>query len=257
MNEAQGVGMVEAQCATDSQGNVLAPRRYFILVCHPQREASYRAAISTMSHDIELIHSLEEMLRHCVQEPPLGVLLDMIVVTQAGSRGLGPLFELRMSWPVMRCNVLPNGEINALCMKPPRFGSLREMLDNTAVADAFLCEAGHGLHSQRRHLRLELSCRVKYRLGQSECWQEGNTLNIGSGGLFLVSYETVAAGTPVELLLQDLGNTTHALHGHVVWTRRWDDGTNLPGFAVEFPPQSTSADFKKALAASIKLTDLL
>jgi len=231
-------------------------RRYFLLICPEARREAYRTVFASTVHDVEIIATAEEMLTCCVDEPPLALLLDMAVATRSGSRELAAVFQLRMGWPVIRCNLLPGGPLNGLCTDPVQNGALLDMLAAIATDDEAWRPRPGSPRWHRRHLRVEMQCRVRWRPRGESDWRRGNTLDIGAGGVFLVTYEETVADTPIELCLSDLSDEPLEIPGRVVGVRRWEEGRTLPGLSVAFDPKSIPVAFKRALAQSISLADL-
>ncbi|MBN2024756.1 MAG: PilZ domain-containing protein [Pirellulales bacterium] len=231
-------------------------RRYFLLVCPEARREGYRAALADAPCEVAILTTIDEMLTCCVKEPPLALMLDMTMVTRAGSRALAPIFELRMGWPIMRCSLLPGGQLNGLCMDPQEHGPLLEMLRAIASDDEKWQIRPGTARWRRRHLRVEMQCRVRWRPVNSPDWQPGNTLDVGAGGLFITTYEDVAVDTPIEVMLLDLTTEPLTMAGAVVGRRRWEDGRDLPGMSVAFDAPTVPPEFKEALARSISLADL-
>jgi hypothetical protein len=227
-------------------------RRYFILLSSVDRKPLYEEFIQECPHDIELICEIESLREFCVSCPPLAVILDMTAVIQAGAKTMRPLFELRMHWPVLRCNIVPSGELTAICTDPSQSGPLAELLcDIEANREPWRTALETG--RLRRYLRLEKNCRVEFRVDGSDRWVRGNILNVSFDGTFVVSYETLARGTKVELKLHDLLDEPCQLLAEVIWVRTWEESTEPPGIGLKFDLDTVRDDFNNAMLNSANL----
>ena len=55
-------------------------------------------------------------------------------------------------------------------------------------------------------------------------------------GVFVLSQETPAVETDVQLRLLDCGEREISVSASVAWIHRWEEGPHLPGFGLNFDP---------------------
>ncbi|MBN1912470.1 MAG: PilZ domain-containing protein [Pirellulales bacterium] len=229
----------------------------FVLVCLPERSEAYREALGESPARIEMVSNLDALLTSCVNHPPMAVLLDMTLVTQIGTRVLAPVFELRMNWPVIRCSLLSDGQLNGLCMEPRAHGPLLPMLEDITAGKEVWRRELRPARARRRHLRIEAQCRVRWRIVGEKTWRRGTTLDLGAGGAFIVTYDELEKGTQLDLEISDILPDPAQMKATVMGGRRWEDSRLLPGMGVEFDEASIPDAFKQKLAESITLDNLV
>jgi hypothetical protein len=225
----------------------------FVLLCAGELRERYSAAVAIAGRQTHMVHTIEALLAECVQRPPLGILLDMNAMTRLGAMATAPLFELDVDWPILRCTLLPDGGANFMSVDPMRFGPLDEALREIAGGDPTWRREGR----LRGSLRIKVACRLAVRRDDRSPWIAANCINVSVGGLFAVTYETFAPGEPIEIELRDLAATPICLRGRIVRVRTWEASTELPGIAVQFEPETVSADYKRLLARPDMIHSLL
>lgn len=224
----------------------------FLLLCLPERQPLYDATLREFPYQFTLVNDVRELLAKCVQDPPWAVLVDAATAARIGAAVLNPLYGLPMGWPILRCLPQPDGGVSVMCARPPRHGTLAEAVAAIAAGDpAWLPE------SKRRDMRVDVHCRVRTRLAGTDEWRRGNCLDVSRGGAFVLSYETIALGTQVELELWDLVANPVVVAARIVRLRKWEEGTDLPGFAVAFEPASVPREVHEALVTLLYVTGLV
>lgn len=216
---------------------------YFAFLCLREKQSRYHEQLRLSPLPIRFTSDVGSLLRHCLENPPRAMLLDVCTCARLGARAVAPLFELRVAWPVLRSNVLANGAANVMCTTPQCSAPLLQALAEIA-ADSPRWQ--HPRH-RRRHLRINVNCRVRVREKASRTWEMGNTLDVSSGGAFVVCYQSPRCGTRVEVELHDLNESPIHLEGKVAWSRGWEDSSNLPGMALDFNDRGASQTFRDAI----------
>lgn len=201
----------------------------FYLLCSPQRRPEYDKALAQHPYSIRLFEQVDALAAACLHEPPLAAMVDLLSVTALGAEAVDGLSAWHVCWPVARCSINPAGEVMFLWLDGRKRARLEEALKALSTG-----EPGwrHPVH-HRRYLRLEMMCRARYRQPNGS-WQRSNTLNVGGGGLFLVSYEEFELGTCFEVELQDLAPETLTIRAHLAWKRTWLERLELPGLGLCF-----------------------
>lgn len=225
----------------------------FALLCGAALRTQYGNAVTAAGHRVRVVHTIEALLEECVQEPPLGILLDMHAMTRLGAMATAPLFELDIDWPILRCTLSPDRGANFMSVDPMRFGVLNEALDEIAAGDASWRREGRA----RGALRLKVACRLLVRRQGDTAWLAANCLDLSVDGLFAVTYEPFVAGQRVDIELHDLAASPLPLTGQIVRVRRWDESTDLPGIGVRLERRSVTDDFKRLLARPEMIRSLL
>ena len=234
-----------------------AEKEYFVLVCRSDRQEQYQQALATTPLPVEIVRDLDGLLASCVSCPPRAVLLDIGLVRKVGSRAVAPVLDLRMNWPVLRCVPLPDGEFSALCLEPRTHGPLLPMLQGIADHNPVWKRELRPARERRRHLRVEIQCRVCWRIIGDKTWHRGTTLDLGAGGAFVVTFEELNKGAELEIEIWDIQPNPTPMRAVVVGDRRWENSNHLPGVGIEFDEKTVPDSFIKTLAESITLDNLV
>lgn len=217
---------------------------YFLILCQAARQPAYRALLAERPYEVRFVDSPELLLAHCVAHPPLGLLVDMLTSARMGPELLVATLNLGVTWPVMRVTLIDEQEARVLCFDPPCAGELLESLDEIAAGDPAW---KHGTH-HRRFVRLMLNSRVRFRSTTSEVWQRANSLNVSTGGVFLLTLEPPPVGERIELEILDLTAQPERMFGTVVHVNTWADAPDdLPGVGVRLELEGVSEELRQAL----------
>ena len=174
---------------------------------------------------------VEQLLADAMKVPPLAIIVDLRSQVAIGSKSLKPIFELKTTWPVLRCNVHPDGSATVMCLEPHRTETLLSALHSIANGDESWVPEG----KFQNFLRLSIQFRVRMRREKEE-WIRGNTLDISARGAFITSYDDFKKEERIELEINDVADRILKLQGIVKWIRRWEDTPELPGIGVSFEP---------------------
>lgn len=201
-----------------------------LLLCSAERKQAYLPLLERWQDAIEILHSPDEILARAFRRAPAGVLIDLIDTAYMGRDRLASLLELRVSWPIMRCNT--DGQGSGLALWPVR--ERRCPLYEAIVGMLNPDESWKHPINVRQYIRLEFLARVRIfhkKLGQ---WRNTNVLNLGIGGMYAVGYDLDwEVGQGVDLELWDLTFDPIKLHGAVAWIRKWEEGNDrLPGIGI-------------------------
>ena len=66
----------------------------------------------------------------------------------------------------------------------------------------------------------------------------------------MVTYDTIAQDTQLEIEVRDIGDTLAHLRGRVVWSRGWEESTQLPGIGIAFDESTVPEALKDFLGTS-------
>jgi len=213
----------------------------FIILCCDNRQHLYDAILQDTPHSYSFVETVENLLIYCLRQPPLAIMIDVPTQISIGSAKISFVFELKIMWPVLRCSPRHNGQCRAMCLYPVQAGDLLEALEAITNNDPAWSEAGN----LRSRLRLELCCRTRIR-HNNQPWTRGNTLDVSTHGAFIVDYQDLKPGEPIEFELYDLNDTHLLLNATVASTRLWIDARALPGIGVTIEP---TGDFDQLIDA--------
>lgn len=217
---------------------------YFLVLCSAARRAAYdRYLAACGGYQASYVDSVEKVLMTALEQPPLALLADVPTITRLGSDVINPLFHLGVAWPAFRVMLRPDGSADLMCHAPLRLGALDDALRDIAAGDP---RWRHPRHS-RRHLRMEIECRVRMRKPGQPAWHPGNTLNVGSGGAFIISYDDFRLGEQIEMDILDLLDKPLRLAAVVASVRAWEQSRRLPGIGVSFLPPGPGLPLRRAI----------
>ncbi len=200
----------------------------FIILCKGDGRSPYTSILKDSDYPHRFVETLEEMMVHCLKQPPLAVLIDIPTQLFLGTERVVFAFNLKMKWPVMRSKALPSGRVQVFCLDPYISASLPDALRGVATADPDWMTKGFN----RRYPRLQRTYRV--RIGNQEGqWFKAHTLDISTKGAFIVTYEQFEQEQPISVELHDLTSDPLLLEATVKWTRDWNRSQELSGIGVE------------------------
>ncbi len=227
----------------------MKPNR-FILLCEESRGKRYKTAIDSVSYDVEIVNTAEDVFRQCVQRAPYAVIVDMVSGMHLNSERLNILYNLALAWPVVRCRTRHDGPFVIISTNPINRANMEDALGQIAAGDP----AWQPKQAIRRDIRVELQLRARWRNGAADGeWALGTILNISSGGCFLHLYENESLGTELQLEILDLVGFPLHVSGKVVWRRSWDDGVQLPGMGVTFEAGDGLEELRANLATRSRI----
>ena len=221
---------------------------YFVLICSSRRRRAYQEVLDSSEHPIVVVDTPEEALRQVVRRPPIAVIVDMITGMRAGASNtsLLVLYNLELAWPVVRGTTKQNEPVSIVATSPQRTAPFVEALDSmTNDINDWTAPA-----APRRYSRQAIQCRARVLPEGDTQWRRGTILELSAGGCFMVSYEPIPEGTSIEIEVRDIGDTFAHLKGHVVWSRSWEDSTQLPGIGIAFDEPSVPEALKDFLGSS-------
>jgi len=70
-----------------------------------------------------------------MKTPPLAIIVDLRSQVAIGPESVRTIFELKTTWPVMRCNIRPDGSATVMCLDPHRTEELLTALEGIARND--------------------------------------------------------------------------------------------------------------------------
>ena len=234
--------------------NVGDSNPYFLCLCGSERQPPLALACAGSEHRVEFHDQIETLLSRALDQPPLGLILELATAIRFGAERMSKFLNLGVNWPVMRCAISPDGEARIMCFEPPHGEPLLDALSAIAAHDP------SWKHPRfiRKHLRLNIPGRVKLREAENEPWFSGNLEGISCGGCFVImTHGAPAIGSPVELEMHDFQPKSQRVRGRITWQRRWSDSLELPGVGIEFEAASISAEFRHNITHSPQLADLI
>lgn len=202
---------------------------YFFCLCQDERRPLYESLLKDTPYEFRFTISVEQLLAESMKSPPLAIIVDIRSQVAIGPESVKTIFELNTTWPVMRCNIRPDGTATVMCLEPHRTEELLSALEGISAGHEDWVPEG----KFRNFLRLSLQLRVLIRR-EGHDWARANTLNVSVRGAFLATYDHHEKEERVELELRDLVDKTMRLEGIVKWVRRWEDTSELPGIGVAF-----------------------
>lgn len=207
-----------------------AARGYFSVLSTPDRSEFYRQHFAAGGHAVVIAHDVPDLLQQCLRRPPMAVLIDMRTQLKFGISRVECIYNMGVRWPVMRAAIRADGTGKVVCMEPPRTTSLEEALAEIASGDPSWVNDRY----RRDFVRIRTTCRVKFMAEGDSSWENGNTLDLGAGGAFIVCYRAIEPGQRLHAEIHDLGPVVLKIQGRVAWGRTWVDGPALPGIGVVF-----------------------
>ena len=215
----------------------------FYFLCSNDRKYLYESSLSRIAYKFVFFDNVRELIRVALGAPPTAIFVDIQTSIRAGINDSETFNNLYVVWPVLRCTVSQSGFATAVSNTPPRRDAIDVIVPELiANYDQWKNEAYH-----RQHVRIDVECRMKIRKVDSKFWARANCQNISSGGFFAVTYEPPEKGCDVEIQLQDLSDDTIVFTARSVWSRKWDDTTQLPGLGIAIDSGHTNPAFMQAL----------
>lgn len=202
----------------------------FVVLCDSERQERYAAELGEVSHEVEMLDDVVEVLKTCIRHPPLAVIVDMVSGRKMNGDAIVALTNLELSWPILRCRKKPGGGLMVISTHPINRAPFIEALNEISVGSP----AWTRDDVLRKHVRLSVQLRARVRFGDEESWDMGTILNIGARGCFFHTYRSAEKGTSVIVELRDLYDLPFEIQGHVAWSRTWRQSPKLPGFGVVF-----------------------
>lgn len=218
-------------------------RPYFILLCAPSQLPRYRSALERISWDVIVVHTVPQALALAIEEPPRALAIDTAQGSSIDRRAGERMDGLGVAWPILRSHVLPNGRIEVAVANPLR----RESMVPSFEALAREARDWRHPHSNREYLRVPVQCRARFRLAKSECWHSENLKTLSARGAQVYSYEAPQVGSELDVEILDLRGAPFPMRAVGVWSRKWEDSTQLPSFGIRFEEASMSDRFIDAL----------
>lgn len=202
----------------------------FVVLCDEERQAPYESELSGGPHHVELLGDVAEVLKSCIREPPLAVIVDMVSGRKMNGDGIVALTNLELHWPILRCRKKPGGGLMVISTHPINRAPFIQALDEIAVGDSGWTRDD----ILRKQVRLPVQIRARVRLLEAEDWHMGTVLNLGAKGCFFHCYEMFEKHSTVVVELRDLFDLPFEMQGTVAWMRSWRQSPKLPGFGVVF-----------------------
>lgn len=209
---------------------ISAPAK-ILLLCSNERKKAYQPIVERWAGVIELVDNPGDVLALSFRQPPAGILIDLLDSSYLGRERLAALLDLRVVWPIMRCNTDGQGEGLALWPARERRCPIHEAIAGMLKPDA---SWGHPVHV-RQYIRLEYMARVRILRADTSEWRLSNILNMGIGGVYAISYDTDwTVGQNVSVELHDLTVQPLTIQGTVAWLRPWEAGNDrMPGIGIK------------------------
>lgn len=228
-------------------GSLKADKKHFLFLCSQERKKIYQDALSASNYsfDVVFIETIEELLAQCLKQPPSAILMDIVTKMRIGPEDMKIVDNLGVCWPLMICNVNPDGQVQAISLALSKQDSFISALTAIVEDDPDwknpVCK--------RRFVRIELNSRVLIKKENRDCWEKANVLNISMGGLFAVTYADYNMGDNVDMRILDLKEKPIECKGKIVWVRCWDKSVMLPGVGVDFSDHLTPPDIAHVLTS--------
>lgn len=221
---------------------------YFVLICSTRRRRAYQEVLDESQQPIVVVDTPEEALRQVVRRPPIAVIVDMITGMRAGASNtsLLVLYNLELAWPVVRGTTKQNEPVSIVATSPQRTAPFVEALDSMVKGISEWTAPA----APRRYIRQAIQCRARVLLEGEKDWHRGTILEISAGGCYMVTYDTIARDTQLEIEVRDIGDTYAHLKGRVVWSRNWEESTQLPGVGIAFDEATVPEALKDFLGTS-------
>jgi hypothetical protein len=216
-------------------------RGRFIFLCLKERQSMYKPSVSSLLHEVFFVDGLDPLVRYCIEEPPSGVLVDVVSGMRIGTDKMIPVYNLNPYWPVIRCNISSQGSARII-------GNQDEPLSQALDAIAHGDPPGHNPNFQRRAIRIAVPLRVRILPGNKDNWRPGNISSLCASGCLVITYNLPQPGEAVHLEILDMSDNPQKCEAKTVWTRRWEDSAQLPCAGFSFGPDTVSPCFKRALA---------
>ena len=221
---------------------------YFVLICSTRRRRAYQEVLDESGHPIVVVDTPEEALRQVVRRPPIAVIVDMITGMRAGASNtsLLVLYNLELAWPVVRGTTKQNEPVSIVATSPQRTAPFVEALDSMIEGISEWTAPA----APRRYIRQAIQCRARVLPEGQKDWHRGTILELSAGGCYMVTYDMIAQDTQLEIEVRDIGDTYAHLNGRVVWSRGWEESTQLPGIGIAFDEATVPEALKDFLGTS-------
>lgn len=199
-----------------------------LLICLKERWDIYIHFAANTPLKILPFEDIPEALKTCIVKPPSAILIDMITALKFGALTMQPLDNLRVNWPVIRCNTRPDGSMTAMSLTPPKQEPLQKAFTEILQGNS----SWNNTSSKRQSIRMKIKSRaiLTFPNGQS---YKGNCHNLSIDGAFISSYAEFKQET-LTIQFLDLTPTPILLHGIIRWQRKWEESPKIPGIGVEF-----------------------
>ncbi len=207
----------------------MSENRYFLILCREDRQYLYRAVLKSCEYDSSFALTPEDVLRQCLRCPPWAIVMDIPTQISLDSRLVSVICDLKVKWPVLRCNIFENGAANVLCLRPNRSDDLLSAMKGITEND----ESWVGPGPARQYLRVEHCCRVRLTC-DGGAWRNGNTLDLSSSGASIVSYDKLSVNTKLRIEIRDLADEPVYFNATIRWSRCWEKSRELPAIGVSF-----------------------
>lgn len=222
--------------------------RQVLILCEENLRPLYALQIGNLDeeHPLEFQFTstpLAFTLR-CLQTSPVVGLIDLTSVIRGKTEQMNRLFEFRVSWPVLRCNLGSDGKGKLMRTNPPLTGDFQEsLIEMTSGSSAW------NLSDQTRaHLRSVVRCRALIQGGsEKDKVQRVNVQNISRGGCLILTGEPPPLGAEIQIEIADLPPGPATLDARVVWSWQWQNTTEVPRAGLEFRRQQLPDEFLEAL----------
>src|SRR5690606_31543390 len=91
-----------------SMSGLDCPEPYFLFLCSADRQPLLTAMVVDSPCPVIFVETIEQVLTHGVQRPPLALILEISTAIRFGAERMSKFLNLGVSWPVMRCAVQPD-----------------------------------------------------------------------------------------------------------------------------------------------------
>lgn len=213
----------------------------FVFLCLRERQSRYQPGIGSLSHKFFFVDGVDPLAQACIEEPPAGVLIDVVSGMRIGTDKMIPVYNLNSHWPVIHCNISSQGSVRII-------GSQDEPLSQTLDAIARGNPPGHNPNFKRRAIRMAVPLRVRILPENKDKWRPGNISSLCSSGCLVITHDLPQPGEAVHLEILDMSDEPQKCEAKTVWTRRWEDSAHPPCAGFSFNPDTASPCFKRSMA---------
>ena len=203
-------------------------KRSFLLLSTPERQGLFDEVLEGRA--ARIVHSVREVVRQCVCDPPLAVLIDLSSTLHSGVAETAPLYNLGIDLPILRCTGGgPQNPWIAMCQAPFKRLPLSQAVEEIGAGEI---SWKHPVNL-RRYVRVAHNARILFS-SEDGLWRKGNAQSMSVSGLFLLTQDAPAVGTDIRLRILDCGEGELSLKATTDWVHKWDEGPHLPGCGLNF-----------------------
>lgn len=201
--------------------------------CEKKRQSVYGPIIKCLDYEVQFTEKLEDLIMKCIETPPLMVMLDIHTCMLIGERYVAPLNNLKVNWPILKCNINLDGEAIVTCQALDKQMFLKDAINSIVSGDT----SWNISESPRRHIRLAVEARIIITKANGEILQ-GNIQDVSCSGLCIITYGHLEKGEKIQLEIRDIQKSHFIVKGKVVWQRNWEDSPRFPGGGIEIEEEN-------------------